>query len=184
LVLPLICTAQNYWAAANVGLYYVFTHVLIKFQCISVGCFASLICFKYPGIIPRISRYKLVLNILALALIFCLGFNFFYTLTAVYVNLVVSLLIAYIILTNITPSADPVFNLLNFGPLTYIGVLSYSIYMWQQIFTMHQPWLGRFKESDSILLNLLALSIIAYVSYNYYERPFLTLKQRYKKILL
>lgn len=64
--------------------------------------------------------------------------------------------------------------------LVKIGVLSYSLYVWQQIFTLHPPWFGWFKYADSIPLNLVALFIVATCSYYFYERKFLKWKSKFK----
>ena len=60
-----------------------------------------------------------------------------------------------------------------------IGVLSYSIYVWQQLFTSHQPWRNSFLFGDSIMLNMILLAIVSYCSYNYFEKWFLNFKKRF-----
>jgi len=57
-----------------------------------------------------------------------------------------------------------------------IGVLSYSLYIWQQLFTYQQPW-GR-----NLFLNLMALLVVAVISYHFYEKKFLNYKDRFKKV--
>jgi peptidoglycan/LPS O-acetylase OafA/YrhL len=66
--------------------------------------------------------------------------------------------------------------------LVKIGVLSYSIYIWQQIFTIYQPWRGWFKYADSRILNTIMLFIVAYLSYTFYESRFLKLKTRFARV--
>ena len=72
-----------------------------------------------------------------------------------------------------------VFNLFSQGWLRQLGKLSYSIYLWQQLFLFtkvpHWGWLRMFP------VNLL-MSIIAGVgSYCIVERPFLNLKDRLRR---
>jgi peptidoglycan/LPS O-acetylase OafA/YrhL len=177
--LPLICTLQDFFTPLNTGLFYAFTHILIKFQGIGVGCLFAIIYFKVEAFGRMISRGKLYFNLLSLFLIFCIPFNFFFTLKAVYLNLFVSILIAYIISSNITSQSDIIFKFLNLKPLLFVGILSYSIYIWHPIFTVHQPWAGKFPYSDSKLLNMLALALVAYLSYTFYEKRFLRLKQHF-----
>lgn len=98
---------------------------------------------------------------------------------------VISFTVAYVMIAvmigaSLVPGADPVYKLLNFRALTIIGVYSYSIYIWQQIFTKHKPWSGLFPGADSQLLNFVALVIVVYVSYNFYEKKFLNLKAKFK----
>jgi peptidoglycan/LPS O-acetylase OafA/YrhL len=62
-----------------------------------------------------------------------------------------------------------------------IGILSYSIYIWQQLFTMTKseptwdklPWY-------SFPVNIIVLFLVSYFSYNYFEKFFLGLKKRFK----
>jgi peptidoglycan/LPS O-acetylase OafA/YrhL len=67
-------------------------------------------------------------------------------------------------------------RLLNLEVLKKIGILSYSLYIWQQLFTHQQPWGG------NLFLNLTALAIVAFLSYYFYEKKFLQYKELFKKI--
>ena len=64
-------------------------------------------------------------------------------------------------------------RLLNRRPLVFVGALSYSLYLWQQLFVNH--------HSSAIVakfpLNLLCAFVLAYLSYRLVERPFLQLRQ-------
>jgi peptidoglycan/LPS O-acetylase OafA/YrhL len=85
-------------------------------------------------------------------------------------------LIGLIVILNLNPKSF--FNyLLENKILTYIGVLSYSLYIWQQLFDNSQNWI---VQSNSVLLHLALLFIIANASYYLYERFFLRIKNRYK----
>ena len=69
-------------------------------------------------------------------------------------------------------------RVLNWPPLAWLGVLSYSLYLWQQ------PFLDRHSHSvfASFPLNLgMALSL-AVLSYYLLERPLLRLRQRYSRV--
>jgi peptidoglycan/LPS O-acetylase OafA/YrhL len=63
---------------------------------------------------------------------------------------------------------------LNARPMIIIGVGSYSIYLWQQLFLKHDgPWpIQRFP------LNVLMLALTAAASYFLVEKPFLRLRER------
>lgn len=67
---------------------------------------------------------------------------------------------------------DGAFWLLNTKPLVTIGVLSYSLYIWQQLFLN--------PTSDTVFnrlpLNLLLVSAVAAFSYYFIESPFLRLR--------
>lgn len=178
-LLPILCLLQEQFSQINKGVLYAFTHILIKFQGIAVGCLFSITIFRYNNIIDITRTFKLVFNCLAIILIFALQFNFFYSINAVFVNLSVSILIAYIIVSNIMPAKDFIFLSLNNKVVSYVGILSYSIYIWQQLFTMHQPWEHSFSLGGSKLINVIVLAIVAYCSYNFLELKFLLLKKKY-----
>ncbi len=63
-------------------------------------------------------------------------------------------------------------RLLNSGPFTWIGVLSYSLYLWQQPLT---------RAMDARWWSFPALILIAWVSYRYIESPFLALKESMRR---
>jgi len=64
-------------------------------------------------------------------------------------------------------------RILNSRPLVFIGVMSYSIYLWQQVF------LNRYSSSvtSSFPVNLMLVSILALSSYYLIERPCLRSRQ-------
>ncbi len=63
-------------------------------------------------------------------------------------------------------------KILNSRPFSWIGVLSYSLYLWQQPMTDMRiaAWWG-----------IPALFGIAWISYRYIERPFLVLKETLRR---
>jgi peptidoglycan/LPS O-acetylase OafA/YrhL len=70
-------------------------------------------------------------------------------------------------------SAGIVGNILEWKPIAFVGVLSYSLYIWQQ------PFLNR--ASDQVWtrfpLNVICVCAAAFASYYLVERPFLRLKE-------
>jgi peptidoglycan/LPS O-acetylase OafA/YrhL len=75
-----------------------------------------------------------------------------------------AILVGFVIVLNLQGN-NVLTVILNNPILTKIGKLSYSLYIWQQLFTLNQPWEGKFQYSDSILLNLVILFIVAFCSY-------------------
>jgi len=74
-----------------------------------------------------------------------------------------------------TFAAGRVGRVLEWKPIAFIGVLSYSLYIWQQLF------LNRSSVSLACAfpLNLILVGLFALGSYYLVEQPFLKLKQRY-----
>lgn len=85
--------------------------------------------------------------------------------------------IAVIIEKTIRAPGDLLGRILNVRPLVFIGTLSYSLYLWQQMF------LNRRGSSDlqSFPLNLLLAGLTALASYYVVERPFLRLRVRIER---
>lgn len=68
------------------------------------------------------------------------------------------------------------FRFLNWGPLAYVGVLSYSLYVWNNLFLLGQKyWFNAFP------INLACVAGMAVVSHYLVERPFLKLKDRFHR---
>jgi peptidoglycan/LPS O-acetylase OafA/YrhL len=62
---------------------------------------------------------------------------------------------------------------MNARAVIHVGVISYSLYIWQQLFLTEQntTWMGTFP------VNLLCALLVAECSYRFIERPFLSLKR-------
>ncbi|TRW23034.1 acyltransferase [Flavobacterium zepuense] len=69
-------------------------------------------------------------------------------------------------------------NFLNYKFIAQIGILSYSLYIWQQLIltTNTNLWINKFPQ------NLGVVFVIALVSYYMIEKPILKLKKRLKKV--
>jgi peptidoglycan/LPS O-acetylase OafA/YrhL len=65
-------------------------------------------------------------------------------------------------------------SFLNWGPMVWIGQLSYSLYLWQQIFCWRSklPWIGQFPQ------NIIAAFSVAAFSYYLLERPLGDVRRR------
>jgi len=97
-------------------------------------------------------------------------------------DIVRDVLITGFLISTICFSNSVFYRLLNTSVLKTIGVLSYSIYIWQQLFVYKQPWAHSFKFSDSLWFNLPVLLIVSYLSYHYFEKPFLKFKTKFSSI--
>jgi peptidoglycan/LPS O-acetylase OafA/YrhL len=74
----------------------------------------------------------------------------------------------------VTFGAGRVGRVLNWGPLTFVGTASYSLYLWQQLF------LNRTSDAAAAAfpLNLALACAAAMVSYYFVEQPALRLRRR------
>jgi peptidoglycan/LPS O-acetylase OafA/YrhL len=72
----------------------------------------------------------------------------------------------------------PISNFLNSKILVQIGVLSYSLYIWQQLFltTKLNFWVNQFPQ------NLFVVFLIGFISYYLIEKPILRLKNKLVRI--
>lgn len=66
------------------------------------------------------------------------------------------------------------FKVLNSAPLVFIGTISYSLYIWQQLFAYG-------KITDNAVLSTACLFLAACLSYFMVERPALRLKHLFAK---
>ena len=85
-----------------------------------------------------------------------------------------SICIALLLVWSIRNPQTRAGRLLNLPVMVTIGGLSYSLYLWQQLFLtpLNQTWAGLFP------VNLLVCFAIAWASYRFIEQPILKLRRR------
>jgi len=160
---------------------------------ILMGCIMALATYK--GYIPVkfIDNNKLFLNLLSCVIIVFFVNNMAGISHKYFNNTISSFFIGLIVLSNTAESKDFVFKFLNNKFLAYIGVLSYSIYVWQQLFMIPPNKLlveaGRFPISSDVYdkfffiyfpCNFIFLGLFSLASYYFYEKKFLALKIKYQ----
>jgi peptidoglycan/LPS O-acetylase OafA/YrhL len=100
-----------------------------------------------------------------------------YTLVSVFGTTLFNLIIAVLIHRSVYLAGSRIGRFLNARPLIFVGVLSYSLYVWQQLFLnrdAHQ-WINAFPQ------NLPLAICAALASYYLLERPFLGLRHRLRR---
>lgn len=187
LLVPLL----QYVGFHNVGVFYTNTiiHKITYFLiylfsnstvCILVGSLTSVL--MYEGRLPfspvkQVNSY-LSLGLFLFAIVGELICNYWWP-ENYFTSLIFSIVIASVIcLTLIQP--DILNGILSNKILIKIGILSYSLYIWQQLFLYKQPWADAFPYASSNYFNIPALFIIAYISYSCFELQFLKLKKHFK----
>lgn len=90
-------------------------------------------------------------------------------------GMITDISIAFAIIISINFESNLWFKLLNSPFLEYIGKLSYSIYLWQQIF-----FSDKVGNLNTFPLNLLMIFVVANLSFYVVEKPLLSLRTKFK----
>ncbi|MFA6276973.1 MAG: acyltransferase [Pedobacter sp.] len=144
---------------------------------ILIGALTAVLKQENPKLFTnKIFRYR-YLQILALLIIILFVYSSAYGKLA-YVSLpfgntIIAICIMYIILSYIYPQNNLIFKFLNHRVMVHIGVLSYSIYIWQEFFFTKEALLF-----NKFPLNIIAIYLISTASYYLWEKPFLNLRKR------
>ncbi len=144
---------------------------------ILVGSLISILAFKFPNtIVKYFNQYYLAFIVFFIAIILrCKVSLWFIPFIS---PLIFAFLIGVILLLNLNAQTFYA-QFLNLKWMRTLGVLSYSLYIWQQLFTHFQPWQFNFGFALNTSLNLALLIVVAYVSYEFYESRITRLKNRF-----
>ncbi len=109
-----------------------------------------------------------------LALVLVLNRYGGYTIVAVFGTTIINFVIAILIHRCVYCADLPVGKILNWKPLSFVGILSYSLYVWQQLFLNRSSsaWVNAFPQ------NLVLAVLAALASYYLLEKPLLGLRHR------
>lgn len=174
-VVPIIYYFQINSGFLNYGLCTAAIRYFIKFQGIAIGCLYSVMLFK--GYF-NFGKLKLPITLLSIFVMFYLKYSQWLNPTAISTNLIISLFLGFIVVNNLRQSKNVIFKLLNTKALSFIGILSYSIYIWQQVFLSNDPNLPLSKMP----INLLFLVVVPLLSYFFFEKFFLKFKKKFQRI--
>lgn len=172
---PVLYFAQTFSAFLYRPAFVSGINFIAKFQGIAVGCLFSVMVFK--GWL-NFGRWRIWVTLLAIFAITVVHFDSGLNLMASSVNLFVSICIGFIVVGNLQYQNNLIYRFLNLRAMDLIGRLSYSIYIWQQLFLSNNPALPVSRYP----LNIIALIVIPLVSYFGYERVFLRIRDRFRKI--
>ncbi|WP_443944216.1 acyltransferase family protein [Pedobacter sp. AW1-32] len=162
---------------------YILAPFFIPASSIFMGAFISLICFNpqiSTKITANIKNYKLVwfaTAILVIYSIYCISnkgrFGYF---TLPFGNILTDFSIAYLLLFSIIRKDHLIFQALNSKAFVQIGIISYSLYIWQQMFIIPIGYYPALEPYLFFPVNLVLVFIFGFASYYFYEKPFLKLK--------
>ncbi len=89
---------------------------------------------------------------------------------------IANILVALVMMYSVFGPKGIWFKLLNLKVIHIIGLLSYSIYLWQQIFFYKSKyWITQFPQ------NIFLILLVAACSYYFIEKPFLKLKSKFSE---
>ncbi|MCJ0742442.1 acyltransferase family protein [Pedobacter montanisoli] len=169
---PVIRLFAGYFKLLNTYNYSIF----LQGDGIVAGC---LLAFYYND--EKIQKYlKLKWIPIAFIIIYLIKVPFYFhslvALTATCNNIIQSVLIAYIIATLLNQPKGFIYNFLNTSILIYIGRISFSLYIWQQLFLVPK---GSHPQIAIFPYNIIMSIAIATVSYYLIELTFLRLRNKY-----
>jgi peptidoglycan/LPS O-acetylase OafA/YrhL len=120
--------------------------------------------------------FRPTFSLLLLALVLVTNRLMGHTLVSVFGTSIVNIGLAILIHRSVYQSHDWVGQALNWKPLAMVGVLSYSLYLWQQLFLNRHSsaWVNAFPQ------NLLFAVAASLVSYLLLEKPLLQLRHRFR----
>lgn len=146
------------------------------------GCFLAFMSFynyeKVISFINRVSTRWVYCSVFFVWLFSKFEFHptydsFFILTSGAVINICISFLIIYFIFKSNTIG----YRFLNHAAVAFIGKLSYSLYIWQQLFiSKYDFWWSRFPQNIGLTF------LVAYLSFIVIEKPFLRLKDRFKSI--
>jgi peptidoglycan/LPS O-acetylase OafA/YrhL len=150
-----------------------------NFDALAIGCMAALLLRYWPNVCRRLAtQYRHLWWAAAVVLVVvphvARCFLMFGYLTVPFGNTMQMIGMAILILQSIMLPSWGLFRFLNAKVATWIGVLSYSLYIWQQLFCTHP---GVFGLGEVWWMSfpgwLVTTFVVASISYYCMERPLL-----------
>jgi peptidoglycan/LPS O-acetylase OafA/YrhL len=178
-----------FWCLTFIGVEFGYFNLgnLTRLTCIFVGCCLALLATSrtYQHALLKCARpfrWLLFGSLSVLVLVRAASiFLAHYKITGLYKAFlsptIDSVLLAIVVWVCVTNTDSVLSRILNSRPFHVVGLLSYSIYLWQQPFTNPERsgWIFQFP------FNLVAIGVLAVVSYVLIESPFLKAKCRFSR---
>jgi peptidoglycan/LPS O-acetylase OafA/YrhL len=186
---------KGFWAAAStivicpiirVGLWHFYKSPGIGFRfetvadAISTGCIlaGAQTWLSAQSLYKKVLGSNLFLAVPATVLLFHMLYGhptIYYLISHTVMNVGIALCLHWCV----THHTGTVGTILNSRPLVFVGVISYSLYLWQQMF------LNRYSSSPitQFPFNVICLFVAALASYYAIEQPCLRLRQRLEKLV-
>jgi len=141
---------------------------------LAMGCLLAQLRGWLEGQDWYLRLFRPVWSVMILALVLLLNRYEGYTVVTVFGTSLINLGLAVLIHRSVYRPNDGVGRILNWKPVAMVGVLSYSLYLWQQLFVNRDSsaWMNAFPQ------NLILAILAALTSYLVIEKPLLKLRSR------
>jgi peptidoglycan/LPS O-acetylase OafA/YrhL len=181
---------NNSFILGGVDLYDLIWRYLYYFRidCMAIGAIGGYLYFNkvthYRTIKFLYSKYTQVLTFLIIILLLIIDINLSLFQDSIFAMLFV------IVILNVATNKKSILNL-EFSFFNFLGKISYGIYVYHPLILMSV--LKYFKSNNMIntwlfhsvqyVIILFCTIVISYLSFNYFEKPFLKLKKKYSQII-
>jgi peptidoglycan/LPS O-acetylase OafA/YrhL len=180
IVIPCIWVYRAVAQFSGVEEAYIYTALEMRIDALLVGCTLSIVLFtgvaaSFIAEVRRTRWLPVVLGLLILSLFLSSHFDIWYRNAIGYTvdPVLLALLIVQLIHTRQAVWMDS-------APLSYLGRISYSTYLYQQM--VIPALVKRLPSSISVVGCVIATWILASISYELIEKPFLKLKRRFEAV--
>lgn len=138
---------------------------------IALGCLLALIFDAYPKLLNKIS----LMTLPGFLLIYM---TLLFKLPGPIVDYLTTLAFGFLVSFTYLNQSSILVKALEIRPLRYLGRVSYGIYVWQSFFITTGSWKVKGWPLD-YPLNILLLVIIVPISWHFFEKRFLNMKNKY-----
>ena len=147
-----------------------------------IGVLAGIYYQKNPAIVNYKIFSNVIIQLFAVILIalfkYTAGTGHLAIISLPFGNTIISLCIIFLIISSINPENKILYKVLNSKPFVHIGILSYSIYVWQEFF-----FVGEFMPFWRMFpFNMVCIYFVSLCSYYLWEQPFLKMRRSFKTI--
>lgn len=166
--------AADFSEAVKSGLIYLDNFLNAGMVSILVGSFTAIVLFGKRFAIRR-QTGATVLQVVLMSVIILVHYHLPEPFAGIQ-QWLSALLIAVFLVSTLVYRHNFIFRFLNHPFVMRIGVLSYSLYIWQQLFSNRASWGAWGSHPFLFVFQLVAIGAVAYLSYAFFESPFLKLK--------
>ena len=146
---------------------------------IFIGALGGIIFFEKPDVLKnkifRSYAAQLLAIILFLMFVYFTENGILAIISLPFGNTIISTSVLFLIFVCIPPSDKVIYKILNNKAVVHIGILSYSIYIWQEFFFVGEIQ-GLWRTFP---YNILVIYCVSLISYYLWEKPFLRIKQHF-----